>query len=343
MTNRVLVAMSGGVDSSVAAALLQQQGYEAIGVTMDTGYGAAPQQAAAVCAALGIAHHLLDVRASFHAQVIEPFIQSYLHGQTPNPCVNCNASLKFPAFLPLMEKLKADFFATGHYVRLRKLDGRYVLHCAADSKKDQSYFLYKLPQAILSRCLFPLGELTKEQVRELALRYQLPSAQQKDSYDVCFVTNGDYRALLANYVEQPFTPGEILNVHGEIVGEHKGLANYTIGQRRGLDLALGYPAYVLRLDTRHNRLIVGKRSLLYAEHAFTAENNWLPFAQLTQPIEAQVKIRYLAVPRAARLVPLDNSCVKICFAEPEWGITPGQSAVFYQNDLLLGGGIIQQA
>lgn len=337
---RVLVAMSGGVDSSVAALLLREAGCDVIGVTMDTGYGHAPEQAAAICAQLGLAHHVVDVRQRFATVVVDAFVSAYLAGETPNPCVNCNAALKFSAFAPLFARLEADFFATGHYIRINEQDGRFLLFCGDDMAKDQSYFLYRLRQETLRRCLFPLGGYTKARVRELAARAGLASAIQKDSYDICFIENGDYRALLRERAAARLQPGEIVDMTGLVVGHHDGLANYTIGQRRGLALALGYPAYVVSLDMARNRLVVGARDALLTRRAYTADNHFIAFAQLEQALPVQVKIRYkaAAVPALIRPAPARQGIVEILFNEPVWGVTPGQSAVFYDDDLLVGGG-----
>jgi len=338
---KVLVAMSGGVDSSVAALLLLRQGYEVIGATMDTGYGRAPEQAAQVCADLGLEHHVIDVRERFQKEVIDRFVQAYLHAETPNPCVDCNRSIKFPLFLPLMEEVGAAYFSTGHYIRCEEQNGRYVLRCATDEQKDQSYFLYGLQQDILSRCLFPLGGLTKPEVRELAAEFALSSAGQKDSYDICFIPDGDYRELLRKEAAEQLKPGDILDLSGNVVGQHNGLANYTLGQRRGLEIALGEPAYVLDFDVEKNTLLVGPKTALMQQRVLVSENNFLPFDALQAPLRTWVKIRYRAVSQPASLYPLPTPGeVELVFDEPQWGVTPGQSAVYYDGEYLLGGGTI---
>lgn len=341
---RVLVAMSGGVDSSVAALLLQKQGYEVIGATMETGYGPAVPLAQQLCRDLGIPHHVVDVREAFQQQIIGGFVQAYLHAETPNPCVDCNRCIKFSVFLPLMAELKAEFFATGHYIRIEQRNGRYLLRCASDEQKDQSYFLYGLSQELLSRCLFPLGGISKPEVRALAREFGLQSAGRKDSYDICFIPDGDYRKLLQQEAGEQLIPGEIVDLEGNVVGRHKGLANYTLGQRRGLEIALGEPAFVLELDVERNRLVVGPKTALMQQRALVRENQFMPFAQLTEPLRAMVKIRYKAKSQPATLYPTAAPGeVELVFDEPQWGITPGQSAVYYDDEYLLGGGKIHCA
>ena len=341
-SSKVLVAMSGGVDSSVAALLLLQLGYEVVGATMDTGYGNAPALAKQVCQGLGIPHYVVDVRIPFQEQVVAPFFQSYLHGETPNPCVLCNNRIKFPLFQPLMKELGASYFSTGHYTRLQKYQGRYILRCATDTQKDQYYFLYGLEQTLLEQCLFPLGGMDKAQVRQLAMRAGLSSANQKDSYDICFIPSGNYREVLRQWGSEQLCPGEIVDQSGCVVGYHNGLGNYTLGQRRGLEIALGEPVYVLEMDVENNRLIVGPKQALMHQHMIVQENNFFPFAILEHSQRAQVKIRYKAPAEPATLHPGEKAGqVEVCFDKPQWGITPGQAAVYYDGDLLVGGGKIQ--
>lgn len=335
--------MSGGVDSSVAALLLCRQGWEVIGATMVTGYGRAAEQAAAVCAQLGIEHRLIDMREAFERQVITAFVEAYASGLTPNPCVDCNAQLKFPAFCPLMEETGAEALATGHYTSIVETDGRYTLRCAADDSKDQTYFLYRLDQDTLARCRFPLGELSKAQVRALATEAGLSSAGQKDSYDVCFIEDGDYRALLQERVPERLIPGDIMDEDGRVLGRHQGLANYTLGQRRGLDIAMGDPAYVTSIDQEHNRLTLGPKQRLYHSRAVIDRINILPRERLEKPFSGQVKVRYKAPLAEARISPDGEERLILEFAQPVWGMTAGQSAVIYEGDILFGGGRIIEA
>ena len=341
---KVIVAMSGGVDSSVAALLLLRQGLRVLGATLDTGYGPGPEQAARVCRALGIPHRVVDIRADFENLAVADFVQSYLSGRTPNPCVACNERVKFPAFLPLLAESGAEYFATGHYVRRDRLGSRYVLRQALDKAKDQSYFLYRLSQDILFRCLFPLGDLTKAEVRALAAEAGLPSAGQKDSYDVCFISSGDYRELLRERAAGQLTPGEIADGTGRVLGFHQGLANYTLGQRRGLKIALGYPAYVVGLDHAANRLTLGARDLLCQREALLEEVNSQALAELTSPLSGQMKIRYKSPAASGEIRPEPGRAglYRLSFCQPAWGMTPGQSAVCYQGDLLVLGGVIRE-
>jgi tRNA-specific 2-thiouridylase len=336
---KVIVGMSGGVDSSVAAFLLLEQGYDVVGATIVTGYGRSSEQAAHICHQLGIEHYLLEATEQFRDSVIRPFVSEYCLGRTPNPCVQCNASLKFPLFLPLMERLNASYLATGHYVRKAEYQGRLVLRRAAAKHKDQSYFMYRLSQDILQKALFPLGEYSKEQVRHIAACQGLASAEQKDSYDICFIEDGNYRSCIEEFAEKPPVEGDILDKYGNIVGQHRGLTNYTLGQRRGVDIALGYPAYVIAINYQRNRLILGERDDLLTKTAKVRELSLLAFEKMPQTLTAQVCIRYQAQQIPA-LLTAEGDGAKIDFLQPVWAVTPGQSAVFYDEDLLLGGGIL---
>ncbi len=328
----VIVAMSGGVDSSVAAFLLMQQGYRVIGATIDTGCGDAPERAAEVCAALSIPHRVIDGRADFRARIVDAFRAAYAACRTPNPCVDCNAEIKFPLLLPLLEEYQAQNLATGHYARIAKRGGRSLIRRGVDPAKDQSYFLYRLPPTVVERCLFPLGEYNKAQVRAIAAQYRLPSAAARDSFDICFVPQNDYRSLLTGIG----APGEIVDQSGRVVGRHRGLTNYTIGQRHGVEVALPEPSYVLALDREHNRLVIGPKNALDCREAVVEQ------LRLAEPpaaaFPAQVCIRYKARPADAVLYPEADGRLRIVFAEPVWGVTPGQSAVFYDDDVVLGGG-----
>lgn len=333
--------MSGGVDSSVAAFLLCRQGYQVIGATFENGYGQPSLQAADICRQLGIEHHVIDIRDSFNKQVVQPFLAAYLSGRTPNPCVLCNEKIKFPVFEPLLELFAADFIATGHYVRLLERDGRFLLRQAVCREKDQSYFMYRLSQNVLAKCLFPLGEYSKEQVRGIAGQQGLVSARQKDSYDICFIESGDYRQYFSDDASPSLQPGEIVDKNGRVVGRHRGLAYYTLGQRRGIDVALGYPAYVIGLDGEHNRLILGEREDLWTNHAQIEQAVFMPFDQLTSPLTAMVKIRYQAPAVEATILPgCNDGRAELVFSQPVWAVTPGQSAVIYDGELLLGGGYL---
>lgn len=340
---KVIVAMSGGVDSSVAAFLLREKGYQVVGATFITGYGRPAEQATVICKQLGIEHYTIDIRDGFAQQVVQPFVEAYLSGKTPNPCVLCNEKIKFTVFLPLLEQLDADYIATGHYVQLFEHAGRFILRQALCREKDQSYFMYRIPQSILSKCHFPLGTYSKEQVRAIAAENNLISASQRDSYDICFIESGDYRQYLAGADSCYLTPGDIVDKEGKVLGRHQGLANYTVGQRRGVDVALGYPAYVIALDLANNNLVLGTREDLLTDTARVDSLSFLPFAKLAQPMRALVKIRYKAKAVPAQIIP-DSLCpgwADILFDAPVWAVTPGQSAVFYADDILIGGGYLK--
>ena len=338
--NKVIVAMSGGVDSSVAAFLLLEQGYEVIGATIDTGYGRAPRQAALLCQQMGIEHHIIPAAEMFHDEIIAPFAKAYLDGLTPNPCVDCNAKMKFPVFWPLMEQLGANKLATGHYCRLYSCDGVFGLRRACAENKDQTYFLCRLGQDILSRCLFPLGDYDKEQIRNIAARQGLASADQKDSFDICFIENGDYRSCVRRYAAGDQKPGDIVDTAGRVVGHHNGLFDYTLGQRKGLNVALGYPAYVVRLDQAANQVVLGPREALMADIAYVRDINMISGHRPDTAFSAEVRIRYQAEPVKTLITPDENGGAELRFSKPVWAPAPGQSAVFYDGDILLGGGYI---
>ena len=341
--NNVLVAMSGGVDSSTAALLLLEQGYNVAGCTMDTGYGNAPEQAATICKQLGIKHYIVDVKDRFEKEIIQSFLKSYLNGETPNPCIECNAKLKFPAFsmfFDIANNDHYDYFATGHYVQKIVINDRYALK-SNNTDKDQSYFLYRISQEDLARCIFPLGELSKEEIRSISSRHGLSCSEQKDSYDICFI-NGNYRDFLREKAPEHLQPGDVVDEYGTVVGHHEGLSNYTFGQRRGLNIALGYPAHVLQIDLARNRLVVGPKSRLFSKKALITDCCFMAFDKIDQPLYTQVRIRHKAPLQKAMILSdsVNNSNYIIEFEEPVWGITPGQSAVFYNDDIVLGGGRI---
>lgn len=337
---RVFVGLSGGVDSSVAALLLLQEGYQVIGVTIDTGCGDAVTAAAKVARELEIEHRVLDLRQRFQEQIVDSFVADYAAGLTPSPCLRCNPLIKFAA---LLEQCSADddMIATGHYVikNFDQTSGYYYLTCGPEAK-DQSYFLCLLTQAQLSRCLFPLAARPKDQVRQMARERGLCSADKKDSFDVCFVPSGDYRELLKQRGVAD-KPGEMADSDGRVVGLHSGLSNYTIGQRRGLEVALGYPAYVLELDGERNRLVVGRREELYAASARLSGCVFQSMPKPNAPFHCLIRVRHKAKLSGATLYPEQErgqDAFRLEFDAPEWGLTPGQYAAFYQGDRLLGGG-----
>jgi tRNA-uridine 2-sulfurtransferase len=353
---KVVVAMSGGVDSSVAAALLVEQGYEVIGMMMrlwsETGKEAdnrccTPDQMALarrVSARLGIPFYAVDAQEIFHQQVVGYFIQGYSQGDTPNPCLVCNRHIRWEFLLNRALALGADYMATGHYARLGKdAQGRIQLLQAADIHKDQSYVLHVLGQAQLTRAHFPLGELTKSQVRQIARQFNIPTAERPDSQDLCFLGSGDYRAFLTRHAgENIINPGLIVNRSGEELGRHQGLAFYTIGQRKGLGIASPEPLYVLDKNIEQNLLIIGKKEELGQNELTAIGVNWVSGEAPTRPFRSDVKIRYKAPKAAAEVTPLDVKRALIRFDEPLRDITPGQAAVFYENEVCLGGGVIKK-
>lgn len=350
------MAMSGGVDSSVAAYLLKQKGYRVIGITMqvwpsrltDPDYGgccslAAVEDARRVAEIIGIPHYVWNFQDVFEQDVIEYFCREYLAGRTPNPCIACNREIKFHVLLDRVRALGADYLATGHYVRTMydAQNGRWVLKKGRDRKKDQSYVLYMLGQDQLPHLKFPLGDYLKSEVRQLASRAELPVAEKQESQEICFIPGNDYRSFLEERLPQAAVPGPIYDMGGNLVGRHRGLAFYTIGQRHGLGLALGYPAYVVEIDRSRNALMVGERSHLKAHGLVAKKVNFIPFDTLQEPQPVEVKIRYASPPAPAVIAPGESADeVTVRFSVPQRAVTPGQAVVFYRNDLVLGGGII---
>jgi tRNA-specific 2-thiouridylase len=354
---KVAVAMSGGVDSSVAAALLKEKGYEVIGLTMKIGDGktspggrARPgccgaeeediEDARRVAEILGIPFHVFDLRQEYKAQVLDYFCQEYLSGKTPNPCIRCNRRVKFGALLEKAQSLRIgfDYFATGHYAQVEHVEGRcrYLLKKAKDLKKDQSYFLFSLSQEQLSRCLFPLGNYTKEEVRRMAANFRLPVSDKPESQN--FMAGG-YSSL----IEGQAKPGSIVDRHGNVLGEHRGIAFYTIGQRRGLGISAREPLYVTSIDQKANSIVVGSKEEVYADDLIASELNWIALEKLERPIEVTAKIRYRHEEAPATVTPLDKDKVQVKFKEPQMAITPGQGVVFYNGDILVGGGTREKA
>lgn len=354
MRKRVIVAMSGGVDSSVAAALLRQQGYEVIGIGlrlpgMSAGDGryrtccgiADMEDARRVAQLLDIPFYVLNYEDIFDRLVIEPFCRAYAAGRTPNPCIDCNVRIKFGVLLDTALAWGADYLTTGHYARVHAAPGiRAALWRASDRGQDQSYFLYALTHTQLAHALFPLGELSKEEVREIARRLDLPVAEKPASQDICFLPGGDYRPLIAERYPHSVQPGEIVDAAGRVLGRHTGTAAYTVGQRRGLGIAAGVPLYVLRLDPTRNQVIVGRREQTFCREMWVEALNWL--ADDSVPTwHCLVKTRHRGVETPAE-VHLDRRArtAHICFQRPHPISAPGQAAVFYDGEMVLGGGVI---
>jgi len=347
--NKVVVGLSGGVDSSVAAAALHHQGYGVVGVTLwlMKGKGQCCSEgmvdAAKLCEFLGIPHHIVDSRDLFQENIIDYLVTGYSDGVTPLPCSQCNKAVKFTPMLNFARQLGINKIATGHYARIRydKQTGRYQLLRAVDRTKDQSYFLYDLEQEILSQVMFPLGEQPKTETRRIAAEFGLHTADKPESQDLCLVeANGSMRAFLDKYIT-PQT-GNIVDKSGNVLGQHEGVHHYTIGQRKGLGIAHSEPLYVLELDAGRNRVVVGDRSEAQDPDCTVNRVNWVSIEPPTTPIHAEVQIRYRSAAVPAMVIPIENSRVRIIFDDPQFSITPGQAAVWYDGEVLLGGGIIEK-
>ncbi len=361
---RVLVGMSGGVDSSVAALLLKQQSFEVIGVTLNLWSYEDRQEPYNECCSLevrtvaqqlGIEHHFVDAGREFKERVVDAFLAEHGRGRTPSPCGRCNRLVRFPILLEIADRLGCEFLATGHHARIAVEDGVYYLLTSTDPLKDQSYFLYGLTQEQLRRILFPVGHLLKSEVWQIARENNLVSSRKPESMDLCFVPGGDYRAYLKTKMDGAVRPGEIVDTAGRIVGRHEGLSCYTIGQRKGLGIALGERAYVVGFDYEKNRLIVGDESALLSEGLIATDVNFVYPPDLTPPVGAQhdlsrgpgaeersitVKIRYRSPRVPATLELLNTGQVRVLFAQRQRAVTPGQLAVFYEGARVLGGGTI---
>ena len=337
--------MSGGVDSSVAAALLQRQGFEVTGLTMRLAprhRGDPGAEARAVAGLLGIAHRVIDLEADFERRVVAPFVESYLGGRTPNPCVVCNAEIKFGSLLRRARALGASALASGHYCRREEPgDGRIRLRRGASAAKDQSYFLFGLSQCQLSRVRFPLGGLGKDRVREIAAELGLPAVGRRESQEICFVEDGDHAGFVARRRSLVEAGGEIVNLQGATLGRHCGVHRYTVGQRRGLGIPSARPLYVVALDPARRRVVVGREEDLYREELEASGVNWVSIAEPGGPIRVEAKIRSRSSCEPATVEPLPGRRALVRFDAPQRGVAPGQAVVFYRGDLLLGGGWIE--
>jgi tRNA-uridine 2-sulfurtransferase len=365
---KIAVAMSGGVDSSAAAAILKEQGHELVGFTMqlwnqnrgisvDENGESVPSRccslddvydARRVAEELGFPFYVLNLEREFERDVVQPFVTSYLNGETPIPCVACNSRLKFASLDRLALSLGCEKVATGHYARV-ELDpatGRYRLLRGRDLQKDQSYFLWELTQDQLSRSMFPLGEMSKPDAREAARRNELAVAEKSESQEICFVPDGDYAGFIDRYLaaaeETGRLPGagEIVSASGEVVGAHAGIHHYTIGQRRGIGISSAQPLYVIGIDSTNNRIVVGNHDELLRDEFIAAGVNWIALANPAEPVRAEVRVRYRHTAEPATIAPLPKGRVRVKFDEPQRAITPGQATVFYRGDEVVGGGWI---
>lgn len=348
--NKVVVGLSGGVDSSVAAASLQSQGYEVEGLTLwlMKGKGQCCSEgmvdAASICEQLAIPHHVVDTRDLFQTYIVDYLVSGYESGVTPLPCSQCNRVVKFPPMLDYAKNtLGIDKIATGHYGRIQydSHSDRFQLLKAIDDSKDQSYFLYDLTQELLAHLILPLGEQTKTQTRAMANKFKLTTAEKPDSQDLCLIeSHGSMKDFLDKYISPK--QGQIVDLKGTVLGDHDGIHHYTIGQRKGLGIAYAEPLYVVKLDPVMNRVIVATRDEGGETECIVSRMNWVSIAKPENPIKAEAKIRYRSTPKQVNVIPLDNQRVKLVFDEPQFGITPGQAAVLYHGDVLLGGGIIER-
>jgi tRNA-uridine 2-sulfurtransferase len=367
---RVAIAMSGGVDSSAAAAILKESGHDLIGFSMQlwdqrrSGVMGDSAKAGRCCsiedlydarevaARLGIPYYVVDFQKEFERSVVKDFIEKYQKGLTPSPCVLCNSHMKFDQLVRVAEEIQAPRVATGHYARVSYdgETGRYFLWQARDKKKDQSYFLFDLRQSQLSKAIFPLGDLGKEQVRQIARRYGLPVADKPESREICFIPDGDYAAFVERHYEEivgygkpkPFSAGRIIDTNGHWMGTHPGIHHYTIGQRRGLGIAHGRPLYVLELRPEDNTVVVGERSLLDERRCRVIRPNWISIPNLLEPARVLAKIRSRHNEAPATIAPADDGSVEVMFDSPQPAISPGQACVFYQSEKVVGGGWISR-
>ncbi len=355
---KALIAMSGGVDSSVAAYLLKKEGYEVTGLSFELWDQRDIKNPNVCCSVetiniaeevarkLGLEHYTIDIRDAFYRYIIEDFCTSYISGITPNPCILCNKFIKFKFLLEKAKEIGADVIATGHYARVRNALGvkdhasRSLLLKGIDPKKDQSYVLYVMTQKELSKTVFPLGDLTKDKTKSIANELGLASAIRPESQEICFVGNGSYVDFIRRFSSESLRPGQIVNTEGKVIGEHKGVGLYTMGQRKRLGISTLKPYYVTDIDRQNNTIIVGSKEYALRRTFMVRELNWISIVSLSGPLNVMVKIRSMMKETSALIIPMENQRVRVEFDHPQWAPAPGQSAVFYDGDVVIGGGII---
>ncbi len=354
---KVMIGMSGGVDSSVAAALLIEQGYEVVGITLklwaeESDDLARPSggccslddinDARMVAFKLGIPHYVLNFKEVFRQDVVDYFVKEYQMGRTPNPCIACNRHIKFEGLLDKAMAMGFDYIATGHYAKIitNNQTGRFELHRGASVKKDQSYVLYNFTQHQLSHMLMPIGDMSKDETREIAVKYDLAIAKKPDSQEICFVPDNDYAAFIERYTGKKSVPGNFVDSRGKIIGLHKGVWHYTVGQRKGLGIAFGIPMFVVSINVENNTVTLAQEKEIFKNELIAGDLNFIEILSLGEPIRIEAKIRYSAVPAAATLYPIESNKVKVVFDNPQRAITPGQAVVFYHGESVVGGGTI---